>query len=154
MAFLRIIDGHGAGLAFELTGQRVTIGRDATNLIQLGDPKSSRYHAELVVTDGHYQLTDLGSSNGTWNDKGRIDHEVMKSGSVFRIGATYLRFEDSIGDAAHTLAGDDGGWADPGNIQGLDREQAELFRHRAMADPRVLERANAYLIMLHQIVHQ
>src|SRR5690349_3939425 len=112
MAFLRIIEGHGAGLGFELTGQRVTIGRDATNLIQLGDPKSSRFHAELVCNDGAYVLNDLGSSNGTWNDQGRIETEAMRHGAVFRIGATFLRFEEA------GKSDSEAGWADPQDIKG------------------------------------
>jgi len=79
MPILRIVEGYGSGLAFELTGQRLTIGRDPTNLIQLGDPKSSRFHAELAVVDGSYLLTDLGSSNGTWNDRGKIDKKMLRT---------------------------------------------------------------------------
>ncbi|MBA3686393.1 MAG: sigma 54-interacting transcriptional regulator, partial [Planctomycetes bacterium] len=156
MATLRIIDGHGAGFAVELTGQHVTIGRDAGNLIQLGDPKSSRYHAELVHEAGRYQLRDLGSSNGTWNEQGRIETLAMKPGVVFRIGKTYLRFDDekALGDRKSdlTVTGEDEGWADPGHIEGIDSGRSELLRHREMADPRYLERANAYLVLLHQIV--
>ena len=157
MANLRIIDGHGKGKAFALTGQRVTIGRDAANLIQVGDPKSSRYHAELVQVTNGYELRDLGSSNGTWNEQGRIDVQAMAPGTIFRIGKTYLRFEDEtaakVPAAEVTLAGaEDEGWADPAHIQGIDPEQPELLRHREMADPRILERANAYLVLLHQLV--
>ncbi|HYE08374.1 MAG TPA: sigma 54-interacting transcriptional regulator [Planctomycetota bacterium] len=155
MAFLRIIEGHGAGLGFELTGQRVTIGRDATNLIQLGDIKASRYHAELVCVDGRYVLNDQGSSNGTWNDRGRITSEPMSHQSVFRIGQTYLRFEDAAtrGKSEPTQTGEqEEGWSDPQDITGLDRDGTELFSHRTMVDPRELERSNAFLVLLHQIV--
>jgi transcriptional regulator with GAF, ATPase, and Fis domain len=157
MATLRIIDGHGKGKAFPLTGQRVTIGRDKDNLIQVGDPKSSRYHAELIWKDDHYLLKDLGSSNGTWNEAGRIDEQRMEHLGVFRIGKTYLRFEDEKAPArgsgaSPTIAGEDEGWDDPSNIQSIDPNKSELLRHREMADPRVLERANVYLVLLHQMV--
>jgi DNA-binding NtrC family response regulator len=153
MAFLRIIDGHGAGLSIELTGQRVTIGRDASNLIQIGDPKSSRYHAELTWNTDHYVLVDLESSNGTWNDKGRIASEILRAGSVFRIGATYLRYEDTQkADPSLTVLGEDDGWLDPEHIEGIDQNQPELLSRRRMVDPRVLERTNNYLVLLHQIV--
>jgi len=157
MATLRIIDGFGKGKAFPLTGQRVTIGRDKDNLIQVGDPKSSRYHAELIWKDDHYLLKDLGSSNGTWNEQGRIDEQRMEHHGVFRIGKTYLRFEDEKASAtgsgaSATIAGADEGWDDPSHIEGIDPNKSELLRHRDMADPRVLERANVYLVLLHQIV--
>lgn len=155
MATLRIIDGFGKGKAFPLTGQRVTIGRDKDNLIQVGDPKSSRYHAELLWNEDHYLLKDLGSSNGTWNEQGRIDQQRLEHLAVFRIGKTYLRFEQEptrASGASPTIAGMDEGWDDPGNIQGIDQNESELLRHHEMADPRVLERANVYLVLLHQIV--
>lgn len=155
MAFLRIIDGHGAGLSIELTGQRVTIGRDASNLVQLGDPKSSRFHAELRWNADHYLLVDLESSNGTWNDKGRIGSEVLKPGAVFRIGATYLRYDDTLKqDLSLTAPGEDEGWLDPTHIEGIDPSKSELLSRKTMADPRVLERTNNYLVLLHQIVQR
>ena len=35
-----------SGSLYELTDERITIGRDATNQVQIGDPKASREHAE------------------------------------------------------------------------------------------------------------
>jgi two-component system, NtrC family, response regulator HydG len=161
MPTLRIIDGYGRGKAISLTGQTVTIGRDGGNLIQIGDPKASRYHAELVPRPGHegYLLRDLGSSNGTWTEQGRVEELPLAGGSVFRIGKTYMRFEDdtSEDDEPHTpertVADDEEGWADPHHIEGLT-ERSELLARKEMADPRILERANAYLALLHQLVLQ
>ena len=158
MPILRIIDGYGRGKAVSLAGQKVTIGRDGGNLIQLGDPKASRYHAELVCVGDSYILRDLGSSNGTWTEQGRVEELTLGGGSVFRIGKTYLRFESEDGDdededsdVERTVADEDEGWADPGHIEGLT-ERSELLLPQEMADPRVLERANGYLVLLHQLV--
>jgi len=157
MPTLRIIDGYGRGKAISLSGQTVTIGRDGGNLIQIGDPKASRYHAELLQQGDHYLLRDLGSSNGTWTEQGRLEELSLADGSIFRIGKTYLRFENEVEDdedaitPERTVADEDEGWADPAHIEGLT-ERSELLMRREMADPRILERTNAYLVLLHQFV--
>jgi CheY-like chemotaxis protein len=49
-----------------LAGERITIGRRADNTIQIIDPTISAHHAELIATNGHYRLHDLGSTNYTF----------------------------------------------------------------------------------------
>jgi len=72
MPCLRIIAGPDAGTVVELDGARVTVGRDAGNALRVNDVKSSRVHAEIACVDGQYRLTDLESSNGTWQGDDRI----------------------------------------------------------------------------------
>lgn len=156
MPSLRIIAGSGSGQSFPLTGRKATIGRDAANQVQIGDPKSSRVHAELTCAGGRWKLKDLGSSNGTWNDEGRISSLPLSHGTVFRIGATKLRFE-SQDEAAGTVV-DESTWADPARIESLDKLGKEggsqLFRRRkdAKDSGSDLLRASNYLVLLHQLV--
>jgi transcriptional regulator with GAF, ATPase, and Fis domain len=158
MAILRIVDGFGAGQSYQLAGARTTIGRDAPNPVQIGDPKSSRVHAEIVVTDGKWQVRDLGSSNGTWNEEGRITSMPLGHGAVFRIGSTYFRFETLPGgDAGATLADTSKDWSDPDHLVGLDDDKGvPLFRAQAQAaaaaNANELARANTYLVLLHRLV--
>jgi transcriptional regulator with GAF, ATPase, and Fis domain len=160
MAILRIVDGFGAGQSYQLTGARTTIGRDAPNPVQIGDPKSSRVHAEIVVTDGKWQVRDLGSSNGTWNEEGRITSMPLGHGAVFRIGSTYFRFETLPGaesGAGATLADSSKDWSDPDHLVGLDDDKGvPLFRAQALAaaaaSAKELARANTYLVLLHRLV--
>ena len=155
MPNLRIVDGIGAGQSYKLGTLRTTIGRDARNQVQIGDPKSSRVHAEITAADGRWQVRDMGSSNGTWNEEGRIESMPLSHGSVFRIGATYFRFETRPGDGEATLVENPGDWSDPDHLIGLDEGKgAPLFSVEAEADAsaKELARANAYLVLLHRLV--
>jgi two-component system response regulator HydG len=155
MPILRIIEGFGSGQSYDLGSQRTTIGRDAPNPIQIGDPKSSRVHAELSVVSGRWQVKDLGSSNGTWNEDGRISSMPLVHGAVFRIGATYFRFESQAESGDATIAEDRQDWSDPAHLVGLDQPGTGLFRGEPQAgEQRDLARAKAYLVLLHQLVLQ
>jgi two-component system response regulator HydG len=161
MPCIRIIAGFGAGQAFALADERVTIGRDAANAIQIGDPKSSRMHAEVVLADGVRWLRDLASSNGTWNAAGRLLEHRLRDGDVFRIGLTSFRYE---AQAAGTDLGqhpigpaDQTHWSDPALVVALDRDQPALLAAPAPpaaqpGDQAEMLRANAYLVLLHQLV--
>nr|MBA3939043.1 FHA domain-containing protein [Planctomycetota bacterium] len=167
MALLRIIDGPGSGQVFTLKAEGVTLGRDVTNPVRIDDPKSSRVHAEVALVGGRWQVKDLGSSNGTWTEAGRITSLPLVHGAVFRIGKAYLRFESREED---TLTGEgESTWADPARIEGLaggaPRGQTSLFvrakgkggatgqpEERAPLERGLLERSNAYLVLLHQLV--
>jgi len=52
-------------VTFELTDETITLGRVDDNAIQLPDGSVSSHHAQLALVGGDYQLTDLGSTNGT-----------------------------------------------------------------------------------------
>lgn len=50
-----------------------TIGRDPTCELTLDEPSVSRRHAELRAHEGgQFEITDLGSSNGTWVREGDV----------------------------------------------------------------------------------
>ena len=68
---LRWIDGPLAGRQ-EKIGLRVRIGRETDNDIELKLASVSRHHAVLEWTSSTYQITDLGSANGTFVNGTRI----------------------------------------------------------------------------------
>jgi hypothetical protein len=82
-----------AGSAIEITSTSV-VGREADNGIPLHDDEfASARHARIDPrTDGVW-VEDLGSTNGTFVNGGRIAAERLKPGDVLRIGQTELRFE-------------------------------------------------------------
>ncbi|UCF63195.1 MAG: FHA domain-containing protein [bacterium] len=78
-------------LELEMIQEKITLGRDDSNLVILPDDKKvvSRQHAEIYVEDGTYYLTDKGSRNGTFinNNKLKPDYPyVLDDGSEFGIG--------------------------------------------------------------------
>ncbi len=153
MPVLRITDGPGKGLVvpLEIGSKAVTLGRDAANQLPLADAKASRVHAEVVNEHGRWLVRDLGSSNGTWNDAGRIETMPLGDGTTFRIGSTYLRFESRLANTKDKAVGGDAG---PGRLTALDHENSTLFtKTRTSSVPsEELLRINGYLAVLHQIV--
>jgi hypothetical protein len=72
-------------------GRPLIIGRQWRHGISLRNDRVSRVHARLVLVNGAVQLTDLGSTNGTFvqEDKRRLaphTPELLAPGEVFWIG--------------------------------------------------------------------
>ncbi len=67
------------------------IGRLAGSDIFVDDPRVSRRHAELVVTEGHVTAFDLGSTNGTYVNGTKISRPTeLNQGDVVTVGTTDL----------------------------------------------------------------
>ncbi len=143
MPLLRIIDGVEKGRVFEIDADRVTLGREPENAICLPDVKASRVHCEIIRKEGRWHLKDLGSSNGTWSEDGRIDSLPMQDGSTFRIGRTWLRFESKAPQTISELASVGGE-----TVLGLDKTHTSGLLQVGG------DRVNAYLALLHHIVLQ
>ena len=96
MPRLIVTKGADEGKTFELTGEVVTIGRDASNTIRLHDTEVSRRHAEFRrLPDGNFQLIDKGSVNGTVVNTDPIQQRVLVSGDHIQIGQHILVYTTS-----------------------------------------------------------
>jgi FHA domain/zinc-ribbon domain len=85
--------GGRAGEYFSPQGDRTTIGRSPDNDIFLDDVTVSRKHAVLVQSGGELKIEDLGSLNGTFVNRRRIDSATrLESGDEVQIGKYRLSF--------------------------------------------------------------
>jgi hypothetical protein len=104
-ARLVIERGRSAGKQFPLSDDESQIGRwDADGGIfpdidlDADDPeaKVSRRHARIVRRNGQYYIEDLGSTNGTFINRGRRllpgDRQPLRDGDEIIVGKTFLRF--------------------------------------------------------------
>ncbi len=93
-ALLVVKRGPNAGSRFMLDRDLTTAGRHPDSDIFLDDVTVSRRHAEFRRTaDGGYTVVDVGSLNGTYLDRGRIDSAVLlNSGDEVQIGKFRLTF--------------------------------------------------------------
>lgn len=74
----------------------LTIGRAATNALVVNDAKASSRHAEISPAGSGYNITDLGSTNGTFVNEQRLDRNVprmLNPGDRIRIGDTVFAYE-------------------------------------------------------------
>lgn len=81
---------------YSLSKQSFSIGRLPDNDIELKDSLVSRKHTEVVRRGHQYTMYDLGSSNGTYVNKKRIDVRTLSNGDEILIGDTVLVFRDEI----------------------------------------------------------
>jgi hypothetical protein len=85
--------GGRAGEHFSPEGERTTVGRSPDNDIFLDDVTVSRKHAVLVQDGGEFRIEDLGSLNGTFVNRRRIDSATrLESGDEVQIGKYRLSF--------------------------------------------------------------
>src|SRR5438477_5918267 len=91
---LQIVSGEALGRAFELTQDRVNIGRDESNIICVDHITVSLHHAILVRTGDHYKVRDLISTNGTYINGERTTGSELQSGDVLRFGEVEMRYEE------------------------------------------------------------
>jgi signal transduction histidine kinase len=95
MATLFVMQGRDRGKRFDVRGESFTLGRDATNRVQLNDSEISRRHAEIRRTDDGILVADLASSNGTFVNTEKITERLLKNGDRVQIGRTLLLFSDA-----------------------------------------------------------
>ena len=84
--------GPGAGSRFLLDHDVVAAGRHPDSDIFLDDVTVSRRHAEVVQTGDGYLVRDVGSLNGTYLNRERIDEAPIHNGDELQIGRFKLVF--------------------------------------------------------------
>jgi len=100
---LFVIRGNDQGCRFELEGDLIPLGRDASNTIQLHDTEVSRQHAELRRQDGAYVVADLNSSNGTFVNGKRVREHRLSSGDQLQVGRTLMLYTAPSEEAEEDL---------------------------------------------------
>ena len=92
-ATLVIRSGGGrAGEAFNISGERMTIGRSPDAEVFLDDVTVSRNHALLVRRRDGLYVDDLGSLHGTYVNRRRIDSHRLEDGDELQIGKFRLTY--------------------------------------------------------------
>jgi hypothetical protein len=86
--------GGRVGELFPLAGERLTIGRSPDAEVFLDDVTVSRNHALLVRRRDGLYIDDLGSLNGTYVNRHRIESHKLANGDELQVGKyklTYLQ---------------------------------------------------------------
>jgi hypothetical protein len=100
-ALLVVQRGPSAGSRFLLDADVVTAGRHPESEIFLDDVTVSRRHAEFRRTGDGYTVSDVGSLNGTYVNRDRIDEVSLQDGDEVQIGKYRLvYFASHAGESA------------------------------------------------------
>jgi hypothetical protein len=109
-ALLVVRRGPNAGSRFLLDHDLTLVGRHPDSDIFLDDVTVSRRHAEFYRQGGRFTVRDVGSLNGTYVNRERIEQVDLSGGDEVQVGKFRLVF--LLGP--RSAAGPDGGGAQVG----------------------------------------
>jgi len=91
-----------------LSKDTISIGRTPENDIELKDSLISRKHTSIVKKGDRYVVYDLGSSNGTFVNRERVEMHPLEPGDVIRVGDSEIHYvEEGRATAPKPAAGRD-----------------------------------------------
>ncbi len=91
-ALLVVRQGPAAGARFLLDDVLTTVGRHPDSEIFLDDITVSRRHAQFIRDEDSFRVHDVGSLNGTYVNRSRIDDVVLSNGDEVQIGKYRMVF--------------------------------------------------------------
>lgn len=92
VGMLVVTRGPNSGSKYALDEPLVTAGRHPDSMIFLDDITVSRRHAEVRRVDAGYEVTDVGSLNGTYLNRERVESARLNDGDELQIGTFKLLF--------------------------------------------------------------
>jgi diguanylate cyclase (GGDEF)-like protein len=96
VARLIVLAGWEIGRVVELTGRETVIGRSEAADVMIPEPLISRRHARILhlrIGDrDFYEVSDLGSSNGTFVNHAAVPHSTLVDGDTLQIGTVLFKF--------------------------------------------------------------
>lgn len=84
--------GPNVGERFNLTKNKITLGREPESDIFLNDVTVSRKHAVITYEPPRFFITDEGSLNGTYVNRERVGKTILNSNDEIQIGKFILIF--------------------------------------------------------------
>jgi hypothetical protein len=94
---LVLVQEDGVKKPVPMKRDRVVIGRKPEASIRVPVSSVSREHCELVLAGGRLTVRDLGSSNGTYVNRSRVQEAELKAGDVLSVGpAVFVAVIDGV----------------------------------------------------------
>ncbi|MGQ0612274.1 MAG: FHA domain-containing protein [Planctomycetaceae bacterium] len=90
---LRNADGSTREVPLDPSGS-VTIGRSPECGLPIEDTQASRRHCTVLRVESGYEMSDLGSTNGTTVNGQLVKKKKLYHGDVIRIGVAEIQFHD------------------------------------------------------------
>jgi pSer/pThr/pTyr-binding forkhead associated (FHA) protein len=86
------VEGTAGRRMHDIGDEIVTVGRSPESSIFLDDVTVSREHARIERGDSGYRIHDVGSLNGTYVNRVRVDAVDLRSGDEIQIGKFRFKF--------------------------------------------------------------
>ena len=80
------------GKKYDLLGDEILIGRDATNHVVVEVDSVSRRHVVLELEGDHRVIADLQSTNGTYVNDIPVERQTLRSGDLLRVGDVIFKY--------------------------------------------------------------
>ncbi len=90
---LRNADGSTREVRLDASGS-ATIGRSPECDLPIDDTQASRRHCTVIKVQSGYEMTDLGSTNGTTVNGQLVKKKKLYHGDVIRIGVAEIQYHD------------------------------------------------------------
>ena len=86
------VEGTAGRRMHDLAEEVVTVGRGQESDIFLDDVTVSRKHAEIERGERGYRIRDVGSLNGTYVNRVRVDAVDLRNGDEIQVGKYRFKF--------------------------------------------------------------
>ncbi len=86
------VEGTAGRRMHDIDEDVVTVGRGQESSIFLDDVTVSRKHAEVVRGERGFLIRDVGSLNGTYVNRVRVDSVDLRNGDEIQVGKYRFRF--------------------------------------------------------------
>lgn len=86
------VEGTAGRRMHDIDEEVVTVGRGQESSIFLDDVTVSRKHAEILRGERGFLIRDVGSLNGTYVNRVRVDSVDLRNGDEIQVGKYRFRF--------------------------------------------------------------
>ncbi len=86
------VEGTAGRRMHDIKQDTVTVGRSRMSDIFLDDVTVSRQHAEIRRNERSFTIKDVGSLNGTYVNRVRVDEVDLRNGDEIQIGKYRFKF--------------------------------------------------------------
>lgn len=87
---LILVRSDGTSREFPVPSDRVTVGRQKECRLRIPVASVSRKHCELSIEGDRVLVRDLGSSNGTYVNRQRVQEQEVVAGDLIAVGPAVL----------------------------------------------------------------
>lgn len=96
-AWLKVLEGATIGKEYVIQSDKTIIGSSPKcDIVLIRDPEIMPTHAEIILGNNVYVITDLYGSNGLMVGNRKVSRGQIKNGDIIKIGSYQMRFHEKV----------------------------------------------------------